>query len=140
GLANAEHVLRFVADTVLNHGFGFDLPVVVPDHGVLGSPRVDRGLPTVGVVFYRAHVLSGNTQFVTDLCSAIEGRGVNAVPLVCYSLRPDEPGAPVPAVALMEELGVDAVVTTVLAAGSSGAGGDGRWGAGWDPGPLAALD
>ena len=134
GLANAENLLRLVADTVLGRAFGFEPPVAVPDHGVLGRPGVDPGRPTVGVVFYRAHVLSGNTQFVADLCAAIEERGANAVALFCYSLRPDGQGE-VPAVELLRAHAVDAVVTTVLAAGSS-AGGAGD---GWDAGPLATL-
>ena len=67
GLANVEHLLRFVTDTVLGHAFGFEPPVEVPSCGVLGSPEPDPARPTVGVVFYRAHLLSGNTQFVTDL-------------------------------------------------------------------------
>jgi cobaltochelatase CobN len=140
GLANAEHLLRFVADTVLGHGFGFNPPVVVPDHGVLGEPRIDPGRPTVGVVFYRAHVLSGNTQFVADLCAAVEEKGANAVPVFCYSLRPERAGAPVPAVDLLARRGVDAVITTVLAAGSSASATDGAWDGGWDAGALAALD
>jgi len=100
GLANAENLLRWVADTVLGRAFGFEPPVAVPDHGVLGRPGLDPGRPTVGVVFYRAHVLSGNTQFVADLGAAIEERGANAVPVFCYSLRPDGQGE-VPAVELL---------------------------------------
>ena len=45
-----------------------------------------RGLPVVGVVFYRAHVLSGNTLFVDDLVAAIERRGAAAIPLVNLSM------------------------------------------------------
>ncbi|MDP9387157.1 MAG: cobaltochelatase subunit CobN [Actinomycetota bacterium] len=131
GLDNVEHLLRFVADTLLLSGFGFDPPRPVPVAGVFGSPAVDPGRPTVGVVFYRAHLLSGNTTFVTDLCAALEARGVNALPVHCYSLRPDGAGR-VPALDLLAEAGVDALVTTVLAMGS--AAGDE-----WDAAPLAAL-
>ena len=45
------------------------------------------GRPTVGVVFYRAHELSGNTGFVDTLCDAIEAAGANALPVFCGSLR-----------------------------------------------------
>ena len=34
----------------------------------------DADRPLVGVVFYRAHLVAGNTQFVDDLCDAIEAR------------------------------------------------------------------
>ncbi|HMC53044.1 MAG TPA: cobaltochelatase subunit CobN, partial [Acidimicrobiales bacterium] len=142
GLANAEQLLLFVADTVLGHRFGYGPPVAVPDHGVLGDPAVDPGRPTVGVVFYRAHVLSGNTQFVADLCAAIERKGANAVPVFCYSLRPDRAGATVPVVEVLARQRVDAVVTTVLAAGSatSATSATAATADGWDAGPLAALD
>ena len=131
GLANTEHLLRFVADTVLFGGFGFEPPAPVPSVGVLERSSVP-GRPTVGIVFYRAHLMSGNTQFVEDLATAIEGRGANAVPVYCYSLRPG-PDRRVPALERLAERGVDCVVTTVLAMGST-EGDD------WDAAPLAALD
>jgi cobaltochelatase CobN len=132
GLANLEHLLRFVADRVLGTSFGFEPPLEVPAWGVWGEPVVDTARPTVGVVFYRAHVLSGNTQFVDDLCAALQDAGANARPVFCYSLRPDERGA-VPALDALAEHGVDAVITTVLAMGGS----DGDE---WAAPQLAALD
>jgi cobaltochelatase CobN len=141
GLGNVENPLRFVADTVLMGGFGFDPPQPVPAVGVLGSPRPDPARPTVGVVFYRAHLLSGNTRFVEDLAAALEQRGVNALPVWCYSLRPGPDGR-VEALDLLAGAGVDAVITTVLAMGSmsSGSGQTGGAGDDWDATALAALD
>jgi cobaltochelatase CobN len=135
GLANVENLLRFVADTVLGHEYECELPVAVPSCGVFGDPELDPARPTIGVVFYRAHLLSGNTQFVADLCAAIAGRGGNALPVYCYSLRADAGGGRSPAVDLLSERGVDAVVTTVLAAGSARDDGDG-----WDAADIASLD
>ncbi|MDQ3574815.1 MAG: cobaltochelatase subunit CobN [Actinomycetota bacterium] len=131
GLANTEHLLRFVADTVLYAGFGFDPPIEVPAVGALERDHV-AGRPAVGIVFYRAHLLAGNTQFVDDLARAIEEGGANAVPVFCYSLRPGADGR-VAALELLAERGVDCLVTTVLSMGST-AGDD------WDAAPLAALD
>ncbi|MGH9265363.1 MAG: cobaltochelatase subunit CobN, partial [Acidimicrobiales bacterium] len=120
GLANTEQLLRLVA------GFPHQPPVAVPAYGVLGDRPHDSGRPTVGVVFYRAHVLAGNTGFVDDLCDAIEARGANARPVWCYSLRSD------PAVFdLLRD--VDVLVTTVLAMGVS-EGDD------WNASALADLD
>ena len=149
GLDNVEHLLRFVADTVLLAGFGFDPPAEVPAFGVHvtppryaappgggGGPHASEGggsrerkdgPPTVGVVFYRTHLLSGNTQFVDDLCAAIEAKGANAVAVYCYSLREEGP------LALLRDLRLDCLVTTVLAMGSA----DGDQ---WDASGLAALD
>jgi cobaltochelatase CobN len=132
GLANLEHLLRFVADRLLGTAFGFAPPEDVPAWQIWGEPVLDPARPTVGVVFYRAHVLSGNTQFVDDLCAALREKGTNALPVFCYSLRPDERGA-VPALETLAEHGVDAVITTVLAMG--GADGDE-----WAAPQLAALD
>jgi cobaltochelatase CobN len=78
------------------------------------------------VVFYRSHLVAGNTQFVDDLCDAIEGRGARARAVWCYSLR----GRP-ETVDLLRPC--DAIVTTVLAAGADD--GDDGW-----ANPLAALD
>jgi cobaltochelatase CobN len=132
GLANLGYLLRFVADRVLGTAFGYAPPEDVPAWGVWGTPANDPTRPTVGVVFYRAHVLSGNTQFVEDLVAALHARGANALPVFCYSLRPDEHGA-VPALDALAEHRVDAVITTVLAMG--GADGDE-----WSAPQLAGVD
>ena len=134
GLRNVENLLRFVADTVLMGGSGFEPPEPVPAVGVLGSRARHPERPTVGIVFYRAHLLSGNTQFVDDLADAIERRGADAVPVWCYSLRPGPDGR-VEALELLAGAGVDAVVTTVLAMGSMTDAGEQ-----WDATALAALD
>ncbi|MDQ1428752.1 MAG: cobaltochelatase CobN [Acidimicrobiaceae bacterium] len=132
GLANTEHLLRFVADTVLYQGFGFDPPAEVAATGVYRSPPAAAGT-LVGVVFYRAHLIAGNTTFVDDLCDAIEARGARALAIWCYSLRPAA-GGRIPAIDLLAEHRPDAVITTVLASGSAAPdGGD------WDATSLAAL-
>ena len=130
GLANVEHLLRFLADTVLMSGFGFDPPSPVAAHGVWGGRPHDPRQPTVGVVFYRAHLLSGNTRFVDDLCDALEAKGANAVAVWCYSLRRSPE-----VLDLLASRGVDVLVTTVLAMGEASDDGDG-----WDASALAALD
>ncbi|GAC1587423.1 MAG: cobaltochelatase subunit CobN [Acidimicrobiales bacterium] len=139
GLANTEHLLRFLADTVLVGGWGFDAPATVPDTGVwggdermrevMGEKAADR--PVIGVVFYRAHVLSGNTLFVDALVGAIERRGGVALPVWCYSLR--QGAAEVAEV--FSTAGATAVITTVLAAGGDAGSARGDW----DPGPLGTL-
>ncbi|HET6954327.1 MAG TPA: cobaltochelatase subunit CobN [Acidimicrobiales bacterium] len=133
GPANVEHLLRFVADTVLLGGFGFEPPAPLPltevwDGAGLGVPGTGRdpARPLVGVVFYRAHRVAGNTQFVADLCAAIEAAGGDALPVSCYSLRPDAEGR-VEALELLRDHGVDALVTTVLAMGHAGDGDDDNW-------------
>ena len=142
GVANLENLLRFVADTVLLEGFGFEPPMVVPSHGELMRRSAVGGTSgdnrrVVGVVCYRAHVLAGNTAFVCDLCDALAHKGVDAVAVYTYSLRPGphDEGSTTPAVDMLRAAGVHAVVTTTLAAGSLDEQSES-----WDPGSLASLD
>ena len=118
GTANLRELVAFVSDTVLLTGHGFAAPAPLPAFGVLGSRarRADR--PTVGVVFYRAHALSGNTGFVDVLCDAVEARGANALPVYVASLRPDGDGQ-IPAVTELLAGRVDVLLVTVLAGGGS---------------------
>ena len=140
GPANTANLLRFVADEVLgaDPAFGSGEPQPVPDEGVYrggpGTAGFDPARPTVGVVFYRAHLLAGNTTFVDDLCAAVEERGANALACWCYSLRPDERGD-VAVISRHLEGRVDAVVTTVLAMGQAGPEADS-----WDVPVLSRLD
>ncbi|HET6635913.1 MAG TPA: cobaltochelatase subunit CobN [Streptomyces sp.] len=136
GPDNLAELARFLSDTVLMSGEGFEPPRAMPEFGVHGERPQDPARPTVGVLFYRAHELSGNTAFVETLCEAVEERGGNALPVYCGSLRGADP-------ALFELLGrADVLVTTVLAAGGTrasdaSAGGDDE---AWDIGALAELD
>jgi cobaltochelatase CobN len=137
GVDNLRELARFLAG-MLSPGVGepWAPPRRMPAYGVHGEPPADRpARPTVGVVFYRAHELSGNTAFVDTLCAAIEAAGGNALPVFCGSLRAADEG-------LMELLGrADALVVTVLAAGASGGASDGVYGEDdWDAGALATLD
>ncbi|MGO9322316.1 MAG: cobaltochelatase subunit CobN [Solirubrobacteraceae bacterium] len=156
---NVEQLLRFLADTFLLEGHGFEPPHEVADLGVyvpgvgdvpfelaLESHISDPLRPTVGFCFYRSHRLTGNTAFVDALCAAIEEAGANALAVWGYTLRRDSDGH-VPALALLDGH-VDALIVTMLATGGSGvadaAAGDGE-GVGeqwqeWDATALAALD
>ncbi|QFR01826.1 cobaltochelatase subunit CobN [Streptomyces phaeolivaceus] len=136
GPANLEQLARFLSDTVLLTGHGFDAPAPAPSWGPLPREARDTDGPTVAVLYYRAHHMSGNTAFVNALCEAIEDTGSRALPLYVASLRAPEPE-------LIEELrAADAIVTTVLAAGGTkpaeaSAGGDDE---SWDAGALTGLD
>ncbi len=154
---NVEQLLRFLADTFLLEGHGFEPPHEVPDLGVYlpgagdvpiedALTHVDPARPTIGICFYRSHRLTGNTAFIDALSAAIEAAGGNALPVWSYTLRRDREGR----VAALELLDghVDALVTTMLATGGSGAGdtvageseGVGDQWQEWDAQALAALD
>ncbi|MGW5694976.1 cobaltochelatase subunit CobN [Streptomyces asiaticus] len=141
GPANLGQLARFLSDTVLLTGHGFEPPAPAPTWGPLertarAAAPGDATGPTVAVLYYRAHHMSGNTAFVEALCRAVEDAGGRPLPLFVASLRAPEPE-------LIEALGAaDAIVTTVLAAGGTrpaeaSAGGDDE---AWDAGALTALD
>ncbi|MGI8866221.1 MAG: cobaltochelatase subunit CobN, partial [Rubrobacteraceae bacterium] len=105
GVRNTENFLRFIADTVLMEGYGFEAAAPLPEMGVYrvdlpSDTSLDELLethnserPTVGIVFYRAHWMSGNTDFVDSLVEALEAAGANAIPVYSYSLRADDSGS-----------------------------------------------
>ncbi|MDB1088440.1 cobaltochelatase subunit CobN [Streptomyces sp. ACA25] len=136
GPGNLAELTRFLSDTVLLTGQGFAEPRRMPAFGVRGEREQRPGRPTVGVLFYRAHELSGNAAFIDELCDALEERGANALPVYCGSLRGADPE-------LYRLLGrADALIATVLASGGTrasdaSAGGDDE---AWDIGALAELD
>ncbi|WP_405602068.1 cobaltochelatase subunit CobN [Streptomyces sp. NBC_01410] len=136
GPANLEQLARFLCDTVLLTGHGFESPAPAPTWGPLERTARETDGPTVAVLYYRAHHMSGNTAFVDALCTAIEDAGGRPLPLYVASLRAPEPE-------LIDALGAaDAIVTTVLAAGGTrpaeaSAGGDDE---SWDAGALSGLD
>ena len=86
GPANLDQLARFLSDTVLLTGHGFEPPAPAPSWGPLErtaprGPRRQDG-PTVAVLYYRAHHMSGNTAFVDALCGAIEDAGGRRAPAV----------------------------------------------------------
>jgi len=135
GAENLGQLFNFLSDTLLLTGYGFAEPVATPTWGVLERSTSAIG-PVVGVLYYRAQHLAGNTAYIESLCTAIESAGGRALPVFCASLRTAEPE-------LLETLKqADALITTVLAAGgtlpsSASAGGDDG---AWDVAALAALD
>ncbi len=143
GPANLENLLRFVADTVCFDGWGFEAPSPIAEHGVWREPDLAGTGPVVGIVFYRAHLVAGNTQFVDDLCAAVSAAGGRPLALWCYTLR-DRAARPI--VELLARQGARALITTVLAAGGAAAAAGttgargGLDGEGWDVSELAELD
>ncbi|MDS1271019.1 cobaltochelatase subunit CobN [Lipingzhangella sp. LS1_29] len=139
GPQNLAQLHAFLSDTLLLTGYGFQPPQETPSWGLLDrTPGRTEG-PVVGVLYYRAHHVAGNTAFVHTLAEAVEKAGAQVLPIYCASLRgaDDE---------LLTKLGeVDTLVVTVLAAGGAagakpaevGAGGDDE---AWDIGALAELD
>jgi cobaltochelatase CobN len=140
GPDNLRQLHAFLSDTVLLTGLGFEPPLEQPSWGELPRVRAERlrssPQPRVGILFYRAQFMAGNTAYVAALADAVDAAGGIAVPIFAASLR-DAPAE------LITHLGtLDALITTVLAAGGTrpatvSAGGDDE---AWDVHALAALD
>ncbi|MDI1277420.1 cobaltochelatase subunit CobN [Methylobacter sp.] len=99
GSVNMAQLLRYLSDHFLLTGVGFEPAVDLPEHGIyhpdlsqdadiddwLALREPDRA--SVGIVFYRAHWMSGNTRFIDALVDALEKRGLNVLPVFTSSLR-----------------------------------------------------
>jgi len=144
-VANVEQLLRFLADTFLLEGHGFEPPHEVPDLGVYvpgagdvpleeALARHRPGRPTIGICFYRSHRITGNAAWVDELSAQIEAAGANALAVWSTTLRRDGEGN-VPALALLDGH-VDALLVTMLATGGSHAGDAEQR---WDAAALEAL-
>lgn len=110
GVENYVNALKFVADVGLAQSYSPPLPQPVPRVGLYGgefeldSPRVDPPQPPflrgenqgqlskgkVGILFYRAHYLAGNTAPIEALCQALRLRQLEVVPVYVSSLADPE--------------------------------------------------
>ena len=126
---NIEQMLRFLADTFLLEGFGFEAPRAAPELGIYLPGRGDLTLaqalagrnparPVIGITFYRSHRLTGNTDFIDGLCAAVERAGGHPLPVWSYTLRRAHENGRVAALELITGH-VDALITTMLATGGA---------------------
>lgn len=99
GTENFLNALKFIADTALLTEFNPPPPQPVPRVGLYGRlgtenntqlPITNYPFPKVGILFYRAHYLSGNTKVIDALCNALLEKNLKPVPVFVSSLR--EPG------------------------------------------------
>ncbi len=131
GERNIGECMKFLADRLLLTGFGSAPPLDSPEHGVYlrdfenatiadWTERHVNGRPTAAIVFYRAHLLSGNTAFVDELVDALDAAGLNALAVYTSSLRALHDGMPA---ALRIAAGrADVVISTLSFALGDGAG------------------
>ena len=103
GVANLANLLSFLSDEALGSDYGYEPPVPLPQDGVYRAGRLDAvpldeyrdlycedGKPTAALLFYRAHWISQNLEFVDAMVDALERHGCNALPVFCSSLREDD--------------------------------------------------
>ncbi|MEA5526371.1 cobaltochelatase subunit CobN [Nodularia spumigena] len=106
GVENIVNALQFICDISLDTSFQPLPPQGVPRVGlykrqggrVQGAGEKNLSLcdnvsgsssptPKVGILFYRAHYLSGNTKVIDALCAALAKRNLQPVPVFVSSLR-----------------------------------------------------
>ncbi|MEO8891021.1 MAG: cobaltochelatase subunit CobN, partial [Coleofasciculaceae cyanobacterium] len=110
GVENYVNALKFVADISLNQSYNPPPPQPIPRVGLYGGEyescpaRVDPPQPPllrgenweqltkgkVGILFYRAHYLAGNTAPIEALCQALRARQLQVVPVYVSSLGDPE--------------------------------------------------
>ena len=141
GSENLRNLAGFLRDTLLLTGDEFDPPHAPQAYGVRGT-YVEDDRPVVGIVYYRAHEISGNTAFVDTLAAAIEAAGAQPLPVYCGTLRGLDPTSSDNAGLFDLLRKCDVLVTTLLAAGGSVAANASAGGSddAWDAGALASLD
>jgi cobaltochelatase CobN len=105
GERNVAECLKFLSDRVLLTGHGSSPPLALPEHGLYLKEIEDASIadwekiadpsrPTAAVLFYRAHLLSGNTAFIDTLVDELEASGMNALPVFTSTLRALDSGVP----------------------------------------------
>ncbi|ADW70814.1 cobaltochelatase subunit CobN [Granulicella tundricola] len=105
GANNLAEMFRFLSDRLMLTGHGYAAPSPMPEHGIYlpdtdaatyedWQRQADPTRPTVAVLFYRAHRMSGNTAFIDVLASALDSKGVNALCIFTSSLKAKQDGRP----------------------------------------------
>ncbi|PLS80198.1 MAG: cobaltochelatase subunit CobN [Chloroflexi bacterium] len=154
GADNVANGLLCLSDHLLLTGWGYEPARELPRHGVYtpapqASPCDCAGCtpaalpddaPTVGVLFYRAHLLSGNTDFVDAICAELAAQGMRAHPVYTQSLKEgDDGGLPIALQLLTQPDPVDAIICT-LSFALGGVNPEGPTLSGWEVAMLQRLD
>ena len=100
GVQNFQNLFLFVSDTYFGTDHGHEAPAPLPWEGIyhpdtadgtsIGDFMAERfqpGRPCIGLLFYRAHWMSGNLQPVDGLIRALEQKGANVLPVFAFSLK-----------------------------------------------------
>jgi cobaltochelatase CobN len=105
GRGNLIECLKFLSDRLLLTGHGYLDPQMTPEHGVYlhdiegadvedWRKQADATKPVAAILFYRAHLLSGNTGFIDALADALSARGLEPLCIFTVSLKDQRGGIP----------------------------------------------
>ncbi len=109
GVENLRNLFLFLSDSYLGTSYGPEAPapapwegIYFPGEGLAVDPEAfvedhfASGKPSVGLLFYRAHWMSGNLRAVDALIQRLQDLGANVLPVFSYSLKhnPEGTGGP----------------------------------------------
>ncbi|OLV19174.1 cobaltochelatase subunit CobN [Deinococcus marmoris] len=124
GWQNIRELLLSLSDTLRLTGYGALPPLALPEHGIYAPDLPENATlddwqlvrtssrPAVGILFYRAHALSGNTAFLDTLITALDEAGADALPIFTTSLKDVDVHGDPKAFAFLHG-NVDAVISTL---------------------------
>lgn len=126
GQSNLIQNLLFLSDHLLQTKYGYQEAQELPSHGFykkeLRESEQEAALTdvaqydaVVGIVFYRAHCLSGNTKFVDELVMALAQRNIGSIVVYTSSMRSTDKATGLPiAYAMLRLCGIkcDAIINT----------------------------
>ena len=100
GVQNFQNLFLFLSDTYFGTDYGHEAPAPLPWEGIYHpdvtdgmdvesfvAQRFKAGRPSIGILFYRAHWMSGNLLPVDALIRSLERQGANVLPVFAFSLK-----------------------------------------------------
>jgi cobaltochelatase CobN len=93
GIRNFVNGLKFVADVCFKTNYSPQPPQSIPRLSLYAYPDLElqnNNHAKVGIIFYRAHYLSGNNKPIDALCQALRQRNLTPIPVFVSSLRDEE--------------------------------------------------
>ncbi|HCP22568.1 MAG TPA: cobaltochelatase subunit CobN, partial [Dehalococcoidia bacterium] len=105
GVPNFQNLFLFLSDSYLGSDYGHEAPAEVPWEGVYHPDEADGmdaetfvasrfqpDRPSVALLFYRAHWMSGNLLTIDALIRRFEELGANVLPVYSFSLKHNPEG------------------------------------------------
>ena len=107
GVQNFQNLFLFLSDTYFGTDHGHEAPAPLPWEGIYHpevaalrqtqdgrmdvesyvAQRFQPGRPSIGLLFYRAHWMSGNLLPIDSMIRSLESKGANVLPVFAFSLK-----------------------------------------------------
>ena len=100
GVQNFQNLFLFLSDSYFGTGHGHEAPAPLPWEGIYHpdvadgidvetfiAQRFRAGQASIGLLFYRAHWMSGNLLPIDALIRSLEAKGANVLPVFAFSLK-----------------------------------------------------